>query len=126
VLSAVVYSNGDVSVCENHKPLGNIRDEPFNKIWRSQEAQKLRSSIRAEECYCTNEIFLWPSITYQPLQLSRALIGAKVWRKPEALAAEEHADWTKPSVNIPLPVVQLTREANKLSPDRFSKNRARI
>ena len=27
VLSAVVYSNGDVSVCENHPPLGNLRQK---------------------------------------------------------------------------------------------------
>ena len=40
----------------------------------------LRQSIRAKECTCTNEVFLWPSIVYQPLHLIRALVGAKPWR----------------------------------------------
>src|SRR5262249_26208930 len=35
VLSAVIYSNGDVSVCETHRPLGNIRDKSFSDIWYS-------------------------------------------------------------------------------------------
>lgn len=120
VLSAVIYSNGDVSVCEAHTPLGNIRDRSFKEIWYSEAARRLRASIKAKECYCTNEIFLWPSITFQPRHLTRALIGAKVWRKPAPLPVEERADWQKPRVNIPLPVVHLTREPNKLSAPRRS------
>jgi MoaA/NifB/PqqE/SkfB family radical SAM enzyme len=92
VLSAVVYANGDVSVCETHAPLGNLRQKPFQEIWRSPEAHRLRASICAKECYCTNEIFLWPSITFQPLQLARALVGARVWRKAEPLPETERAD----------------------------------
>jgi MoaA/NifB/PqqE/SkfB family radical SAM enzyme len=80
VLSGVVYSNGDVSVCETHAPIGNIRQEPFPDIWRSDRARALRAAIRARECYCTNEVFLWPSITFQPLQLARALANAKPWQ----------------------------------------------
>ena len=89
VLNAVVYSNGDVSVCENHPPLGNLRERSFWEIWNSPEAQALRKSIAAKECHCTNEVFLWPSITYQPQQLVRAILGAKVWRGIRPLAADE-------------------------------------
>ncbi len=89
VLNAVVYSNGDVSVCENHPPLGNLREKSFWEIWKSAEAQALRKSIAAKECYCTNEVFLWPSITYQPHQLARAMVGAKVWRSIPPLEAGE-------------------------------------
>jgi MoaA/NifB/PqqE/SkfB family radical SAM enzyme len=89
VLNAVVYSNGDVSVCENHPPLGNLREKSFWEIWKSAEAQALRKSITAKECYCTNEVFLWPSITYQPRQLLRAMVGAKVWQGVQPLAASE-------------------------------------
>jgi MoaA/NifB/PqqE/SkfB family radical SAM enzyme len=89
VLNAVVYSNGDVSVCENHPPLGNLREKGFWEIWKSAEAQALRKSITAKECYCTNEVFLWPSITYQPQQLLRAMVGAKVWQGVQPLAANE-------------------------------------
>ena len=87
VLSGVVYSNGDVSVCETHPPLGNLRDRSFPEIWNSPEAQALRRSIAARECYCTNEVFLWPSITYQPVQLLKVLSRSKAWRQPSAEAA---------------------------------------
>ena len=121
VLSAVVYSNGDVSVCETHKPLGNIRDKSFNDIWHSEAAEQLRASIRAKDCYCTNEIFLWPSITFQPKQLVRALVGSRAWRQPKSLPQNERADWSKSGVSIPLPVVNLRREPNMLSPQRVTK-----
>jgi MoaA/NifB/PqqE/SkfB family radical SAM enzyme len=81
VLSAVVYSNGDVSVCELHKPLGNLRQQSFWEIWHSEEARRLRESIVRKDCYCTTEVFLWPSIVYQPTRLAQAMLGAKVWRK---------------------------------------------
>jgi len=89
VLSAVVYSNGDVSVCETHAPLGNLRQKTFWEIWDSPEARALRKSIAARECYCTNEVFLWPSITYQPMQLVQAMIGARVWQGAHPPAAED-------------------------------------
>ncbi len=89
VLSAVVYSNGDVSVCETHAPLGNLREKNFWEIWDSPEAQKLRDSIKRKECYCTNEIFLWPSFTYQPARLVQVMVGAQVWRKPTPLPEDE-------------------------------------
>ncbi len=89
VLNAVVYSNGDVSVCENHPPLGNLRQKSFWEIWNSPEAHTLRKSIAAKECYCTNEVFLWPSITYQPQQLVRAILGAKVWQGVRPLSEGE-------------------------------------
>jgi AdoMet-dependent heme synthase len=88
-LNAVVYSNGDVSVCESHAPLGNLREKSFWEIWSSPEANALRRSIAAKECYCTNEVFLWPSITYQPQQLVRAIMGAKIWQKAKPLAGDE-------------------------------------
>jgi MoaA/NifB/PqqE/SkfB family radical SAM enzyme len=91
ILTGVVYSNGDVSFCESHEPLGNLRDRPFPEIWRSARAQALRRAIRAGECTCTNEVFLWPSIVYQPFQLLRALIGAKPWRTAPPLAVQERA-----------------------------------
>jgi MoaA/NifB/PqqE/SkfB family radical SAM enzyme len=94
VLSAVVYSNGDVSVCETHAPLGNLRKQSFWEIWGSEEARRLRRSIAHKECYCTNEIFMWPSIVYQPVQLARALVGAKVWQKVEPLRPDERVSVT--------------------------------
>lgn len=89
VLSTVVYSNGDVSVCEMHQPLGNLRDKTFREIWYSPEAQDLRRRISNKECWCTTEVFLWSSIAYQPVHLARAMMGAKVWQKPQPLASGE-------------------------------------
>jgi hypothetical protein len=38
-ISAVVYANGDVGVCEIHKPLGNLRKRrPFAKASRARSA----------------------------------------------------------------------------------------
>jgi MoaA/NifB/PqqE/SkfB family radical SAM enzyme len=89
ILNAVVYANGDVSVCENHGPLGNLRQKSFPEIWKSPEAAALRESIAAKNCYCTNEVFLYPSITFQPTQLVRAMVGAKVWRNATPLRPDE-------------------------------------
>jgi MoaA/NifB/PqqE/SkfB family radical SAM enzyme len=79
-LTGVVYANGDVSVCENHPPLGNLRTRSFFEIWDSPEAEALRESIRVKACHCTNEVFLWPSVVFQPFQLARAAAGAWPWR----------------------------------------------
>jgi MoaA/NifB/PqqE/SkfB family radical SAM enzyme len=105
VLSAVIYHNGDVSMCETHKPIGSIRKNTFREIWHSEAANRLRASIKAKECYCTNEIFLWPSITFQPVQLLRALTSAKVWKKPEPIQPEERAEWRGHTADVPLPVL---------------------
>ncbi len=82
LLSGVVYANGDVSVCETHEPIGNLRQQGFRDIWFSLAARSLRASIAACECHCTNEIFLWPSVTFQPRQLARAVVRARPWLSP--------------------------------------------
>jgi len=91
-LSAVVYANGDVGVCEtlaSHPVLGNLRERGFREIWRSAEAEQARERIRCRACHCTNEVFLWPSLTFQPHWLARALLGARAWRRPLPLAGSE-------------------------------------
>ena len=118
VLSAVIYHNGDVSVCESHKPLGNLRERSFAEIWRSDEANLLRSSIADKQCYCTNEIFMWPSITFQPVQLVKVMTGSRIWRKPDGLSSNERVEWqgsgaeagNNSSPRDSLPVLQATLE----------------
>ena len=94
-LSVVVYANGDVSLCEIHKPIGNLRQKPFQEIWGSDEARRLRASISNKECYCTTEVFLWPSIVFQPVSLVQAMVGAKVWETATPLPEGE-----KPAVQL--------------------------
>jgi hypothetical protein len=105
ILSAVVYSNGDVSMCETHTPLGNLREKSFGEIWSSPEAETLRQSIKQKDCYCTNEVFLWPSITYQPQWLVKAMVNAKVWKNTQPLAPGEKLDITADAVPSARPVV---------------------
>jgi MoaA/NifB/PqqE/SkfB family radical SAM enzyme len=90
-ISAVVYANGDVSVCELHEPIGNLRRQTFPEIWESAAADRLRRSVANKECHCTTEVFLWSSIVYQPPQLAQAMLGARVWRKPRPLEGDERA-----------------------------------
>jgi len=88
-ISGVVYANGDVSLCEIHKPIGNLRQKSFPEIWHSEEARALRQSIAAKECWCTTEVFMWSSIAYQPPHLARAMVKGQVWRKPLPLHPSE-------------------------------------
>ena len=85
-------------MCETHAPLGNLRKKSFWEIWGSPEAQRLRESIAHRECYCTNEVFLWPSIVYQPPRLLQTMVGARVWKKAEALRSEEKVAGTSGEV----------------------------
>jgi MoaA/NifB/PqqE/SkfB family radical SAM enzyme len=103
-ISAVVYANGDVGVCEIHKPIGNLRQKGFWDIWRSEEANALRESIARKECYCTTEVFMWSSIVYQPVQLARAMKAGKVWQSPKPLS---------PGERLPVPVVPVAGEAEE-------------
>jgi len=96
-LNVVVYANGDVSLCEIHKPIANLRHKSFAEIWKSVEANDLRKSISNKDCYCTTEVFMWPSIVYQPLQLARAMVGGKVWSKPRALDPDEKLKVLQPN-----------------------------
>jgi len=94
VLSAVIHANGDVAVCEQRPPIGNLRKNSFREIWHSLHATEVRHSVRRKECYCTNEIFMWSSIIYQPLELVKSMLGAKVWRRATPLEPGERADYT--------------------------------
>ncbi|MCM2270077.1 MAG: radical SAM protein, partial [Thermoanaerobaculia bacterium] len=80
-VAGVVYANGDVSVCELHAPIGNLRQASFREIWTSPAAEDLRRRITAGECWCTTEVFLWPSIVYQPAALARVALGSGAWRQ---------------------------------------------
>jgi MoaA/NifB/PqqE/SkfB family radical SAM enzyme len=91
-LNAVIYANGDVSVCELHKPIGNLRQRSFAELWGSVEARTLRASIAAKECHCTTEVFLWPSIVYQPIPLLCTMARAGIWRKVTPLRPGEKAE----------------------------------
>ncbi|MCA9321620.1 MAG: radical SAM protein [Planctomycetes bacterium] len=89
IMVGVVHANGDVALCEQHDPIGNLRQNSFPEIWASQPAVALRQSICAKECHCTNEMFLWPSIIFRPQSLTKAYVGARAWKKPQPLGNDE-------------------------------------
>ena len=93
-ITGVVYANGDVGVCEMHKPIGNLRDKSFPEIWTSPAAAELRRSIAARECYCTTEVFMWPSVVYQPVQLARGMVAGNILARPVPLPETERADYS--------------------------------
>jgi MoaA/NifB/PqqE/SkfB family radical SAM enzyme len=102
-ISGVVYANGDVSLCETHPPIGNLRQKTFPEIWGSPEAEALRKVIRRRDCHCTTEVFLWSSIVYQPPQLARALAATRPWQRPLPLLEEERVplDEGSPTTSAP-------------------------
>lgn len=104
VLSAVVHANGDVGLCEQRPPIGNLRQQSFMDIWRSHMAGQIRDSISRKECYCTNEIFMWPSIIFQPAQLAKTMVGARVWEAVTPLAPDERANYTDAAAPLTRPV----------------------
>lgn len=111
VLSAVIHANGDVGVCEQRPPIGNLRKASFREIWHAHHAREVRQSIARKECWCTNEIFMWSSIVYQPIALVRSLLGAKPWQRAAPLRPEDRADYGEaaaplPSGSKPIPIVR--------------------
>jgi MoaA/NifB/PqqE/SkfB family radical SAM enzyme len=95
VLSAVIHANGDVGVCEQRPPIGNLRKNTFREIWHSAEATAVRRSISQKECFCTNEIFMWPSIVFQPIHLAKSMLGARVWETAAPLPRDERVDYAR-------------------------------
>jgi MoaA/NifB/PqqE/SkfB family radical SAM enzyme len=88
-LSVVVYANGDVSLCEIHEPIGNLRQNSFPEIWASAQAKSLRQDIDNKACHCTTEVFMWSSIVYQPASLVRVLWQSKAWESADPLPSDE-------------------------------------
>lgn len=109
VLAGVIYANGDVAVCEMHKPLGNLRQTTFRELWNSSQAREQRAQISAKACWCTTEVFLWPSIVFQPLHLARSMINGRVWEKPQTPAgysAASFSNGTAAKETIPVILVE--------------------
>jgi len=112
-LSAVIHANGDVAVCEQRPPIGNLRKDSFRKIWHAHQTQQIRKSIAAKECYCTNEIFMWPSIVFQPFQLIKSMIGAKVWQNIVPLHRNERIDYAEAASHNEAPPLRKRAAARK-------------
>lgn len=108
VLSAVIHANGDVGVCEQRPVIGNLRKNSFTEIWHAHTTNDIRKSIKEKECYCTNEIFMWPSIVFQPIHLAKSMLGAKVWQDVEPLKDSDKIDYQEEIGKMQIPKAKLT------------------
>jgi MoaA/NifB/PqqE/SkfB family radical SAM enzyme len=57
LVHAVIDYRGDVFFCEMLPKIGNLREKTFSEIWSSNEAKKMRESIKNRERSCTHSCF---------------------------------------------------------------------
>jgi MoaA/NifB/PqqE/SkfB family radical SAM enzyme len=107
VLSAVIHANGDVGVCEQRPVIGNLRKNSFKELWHAHTTNEIRKSIKAKECYCTNEIFMWPSIVFQPVHLAKSMLRAKVWETIEPLKDADKINYKEAASKMEIPKSKL-------------------
>ncbi len=62
----VIYSNGDVSLCELTRPIANLNDfdMQFDKLWWSEQAERMRAVTT--NCCCLHGCNILSSMQYDP------------------------------------------------------------
>lgn len=72
-IESVLYAKGDVAFCELSKTYANIReyDHDFRKIWKSEEADKMRKLI--SRCCCIHGCNLTTGLTFDPVTVISTL-----------------------------------------------------
>lgn len=65
-IEGVLYSQGDVALCELTSPVGNLRQMKydFSKVWHSSRAHWVRTMTRA--CTCIHDCNLGTALRYHP------------------------------------------------------------
>jgi len=92
-LEGVIYSNGDVAVCELTRPFGNLRkaNYDFYQLWHSDEANWMRSMTRT--CACIHDCNLTTALRFQPEILYSTIMGRSLknreqrWQRERKYAA---------------------------------------
>jgi MoaA/NifB/PqqE/SkfB family radical SAM enzyme len=92
VASAQIAPNGDVwTCCIRAQSMGNLRehDYDFGSVWRTAQADMLRRSIKAGECYCplanaayTNMLLHAPTVAKVAGEVARSRVAAATHRRP--------------------------------------------
>lgn len=69
----VIYSSGDVALCEPAKPFANLKefDYDFYRLWNSGKADEMRKKTRS--CYCIHPCNLLDSMAYDSKTIVRLL-----------------------------------------------------
>lgn len=73
-VDGVIHNNGDVSICELRKPVGNLKDAgmDFKKVWWSEAANNMRKS--AKKCCCIHGCNLLSNMQYHEPTLKKILL----------------------------------------------------
>jgi MoaA/NifB/PqqE/SkfB family radical SAM enzyme len=90
IASAQIAPNGDVwTCCVRAESMGNLREYgyDFATLWRSAEAQELRRSIKAGECFCplanaayTNMLLHAPTVMRVAREVGRSRVASMMSR----------------------------------------------
>lgn len=77
-VDAVIYPNGDVSICEFTKPFANLKDYnwDFYKLWTSDKAKEIRQKTKF--CVCTHQCNLLNSLRYDKKSIVQLFKDEKV------------------------------------------------
>ncbi len=88
VASAQIAPNGDVwTCCIRAESVGNLREHgyDFHSVWTTAQADELRRSIKAGECYCplanasyTNMLCHAPTLSAVALEVARGTVTASL------------------------------------------------
>jgi len=69
----VAWSNGNVSSCEMLESVGNVQEQSWNEILKSDAYREQHRSIKAGECHCTHNCAMLDSVFYNPSCVSKLL-----------------------------------------------------
>ena len=74
-VEGVLFPNGDVSLCELSKPVGNLKDFDFDfsRLWNSPKANEMRKPL--SHCVCTHSCNLFNAVSYNPTKALEVMAG---------------------------------------------------
>lgn len=115
IASAQIAPNGDVwTCCIRAESVGNLRDHnyDFSSVWNTKEANEMRRSIKAGECYCplanasyTNMLCHTPTVARVGIKVAGGIISSALSGKKGKSARLRD-----------LPVINATHEAHDHEP----------
>ena len=74
----VVWGNGKVASCEQLESVGDLREQSWDQILKSQAYKDQVQFIKDKKCHCTHNCALLDSIFLNPASMSRLLLPVDV------------------------------------------------
>jgi MoaA/NifB/PqqE/SkfB family radical SAM enzyme len=94
-ITAVMTEEGDVFPCEIlSDSFGNVRDFDYDlmRVFRSEQADKVRAKIHNSRCYCSHECYFVTNILFNPMmcgQVAKQYLALTAGRSAQAKAQVE-------------------------------------